>query len=266
MKKRVIEKSKKNYPDEFLFARLRSRLSENYPAKGFREIVWVHSVMNSKLFLTFYPFFVIIHLNKIVALLRYKFFQKEKRKTEEIFKETLFAREFKEFAIKIDSLEQIKLEATQFDIFLKFDFKKFQNIMENIGEVEDRLLAHIFFRLLKNTKQKAIKNFVSSYIDYINIKQVYKALKWHLEDIFLIDGGLCDKIIFLKIIDNSDETAFYDFLDGYFKEGFKELDIEILDILLIEKMLNEMKKYILDNNIGFLLYYLFYCHYLEITG
>lgn len=264
MKKLVIEKSSNIYPNEFLFARLRSRLSENYPKAGFGEIRWVHSTMNPKLFLIFYPFFIIIHLNKIVSILRYKFFQKEKTDIEEVFKNTLFSDEFKKFAFKTFYPNNVKEELTRnFDIFSNFNFKDYKNT----GEVEDKLLTQIILYLLKNTKHKVMKNFVSNYIDYLNIKQVYKILRWKLENRTLIDGGFCDKKIFLKIVDTSDMHVFYEFLNNYFKEGFKELDIEIMDILLIERMLNEARKYTLSNNTtGFLLYYLLYCYYLDITG
>jgi len=111
-----------------------------------------------------------------------------------------------------------------------------------------------------------MKNFIRAYIDQQNIKQTYKIMKWQLQTRQLIDGGFYDKGIFIKMIEMSDPDLFYDFLGKYFGENFKETDLEILDILLAEKMLNDLHKYLFeDNMVGFILYYLWYCYYSEIT-
>lgn len=264
MKNLVISYSGKNYPEEYLIARLRARLYNRYPEMGEREILWVHANMNDNLVYLFYPFFVIMELKRVIAILRYKLLERETRDIGVYLENSLLSKKLRAFLIKTDSIKKFKEELPY--VFSVVDKSVLKKNYEYSGELEDEIWASAINYLLKNTKQKTMKNFIRAYIDQQNIKQTYKIIKWQLQSRWLIDGGFYDKSIFIKMIEMSALDLFYDFLSRYFGENFKETDLEILDILLAEKVLNDLHKYLFeDNAVGFILYYLWYCYYSGIT-
>jgi hypothetical protein len=264
MKNLVIRYSGKNYPEEYLVARLRARLYNRYPEMGEREILWVHANMNNNLVYLFYPFFVIIELKRVIAILRYKLLERETRDIGVYLENSLLSKELRAFLLKADSIKRFKEGLPH--AFAVLDQYVLKRNYEYPGEMEDEIWVSVINYLLKNTKQKTMKNFIRAYIDQQNIKQAYKIMKWQLQTRQLIDGGFYDKSIFIKMIEMSALDLFYDFLSRHLGENFKETDLEILDILLAEKMLIDLRKYLFeDNTAGFILYYLWYCYYSGIT-
>jgi len=265
MKNSVIKYSGKNYPAEYLVSRLMARFYQDYPKRGAKEIVWVHSNMNAALIDMFYPFFAVMELKRIIIILRYKFFRGTEKNIEEIFKDSLLTEELKKFFIHVDSLKKLKEGLPEKVSVLKtLELKK---DYEFIGEMEDEIYSAAYIFLLNNAKNNLIKNFMRRYIDHANIKQTYKVLKWSLEKSHIINGGFIEKEIFTKIIEKGDKRDLYAFLDSYLGGGFNESDEDIMDILLIENMLNNLKQYRFgDNYKGFILYYLWNCHYKAATA
>lgn len=265
MKNLMISSSGKNYPAEYLVSRLMARLYQDYPKKGEKEIMWVHSNMNPKLVDMFYPFFVIMELKKIINLVRYKFFRGGERKVEEIFEESLLNDELKKFFLKTDSLDKIKDKLPEkLPVLQKLTLKK---NYEFFGEMEDEIYSAAYRFLLKSSKYKVINNFMRRYIDHANIKQTYKILKWNLDIKHILSGGFLDIKTFTKIIRKGDKRDLYSFLDSYLEEGFNESDTDILDILLLQNMLNSLRQFRFGENYkGFILYYLWNCHYKSVTA
>lgn len=264
MKKSVIKFSGKNYPPEYLVSRLMTRLYQDYPKRGEKEIMWVHSNMNAKLIDMFYPFFAVMELKRIINILRYKFFRGAEKKIEEIFEESLLTGELKKFFIKVDSLKEIKDELPEKVPILKTLVLK--NEYEFFGEMEDEIYSEAYMFLLDNAKNKIIENFMRRYIDHANIRQTYKVLKWNLEKSHMLNGGFLERETFTKIIGKGDKADLYIFLDSYLDGGFSESDVGIMDILLIENMLDNLRQFRFgDNYKGFVLYYLWNCHYKAVT-
>lgn len=265
MKNSVIKFSGKNYPAEYLVSRLTARLYQDYPKMGAKEIIWVHSNMNAKLMEMFYPFFAVMELKRIINILRYKFFRGTDKKIEEIFEESLLTEELKKFFIKVDSLKKIKDELPEKVPLLKT--LKLKKEYEFFGEMEDEIYSEAYRSLLNNAKNKIMENFMRRYIDHANIKQTYKVLKWNIEKSHILNGGFLGGETFTKIIEKGDKRDLYAFLDSYLDGGFSESDVGILDILLIENMLNNLSQFRFgDNYKGFILYYLWNCHYKAVTA
>jgi len=265
MKGLMIKYSEKNYPTEYLVSRLISRLHQEYPKKGEKEIIWVHSNMNAKLIDLFYPFFSIMELKNIIAILRYKFFRGLDSKIKEICEQSLLNEEVKKFFVKENSLRKIKDKLPEkIPILKRLVLKK---EYEFFGEMEDDIYCEAYRFLLKNVKSKIIENFMRKYIDYANIKITYKVLEWNLKSCHILNGGFLQKETFIKIIEKGDKSDLYRLLDSYFQGGFKEEDMDLLDIILIEDMLESLKRFRFgDNYKGFILYYLWVCYYKAITA
>jgi len=265
MKNSVIKFSGKNYPTEYLVSRLMTRLYQDYPKRGAKEIMWVHSNMNAKLTDMFYPFFAVMELKRVINILRYKFFRGTDKKIEEVFEESLLTEELKKFFIKVDSLKKIKDELPEKVPILKMLVLKKE--YEFFGEMEDDIYSEAYSFLLNSAKNKIIKSFMRRYIDHANIRQTYKVMKWNLEKSHIIKGGFLDRETFIKIIEKGDKRDLYAFLDSYLDGWFSESDVGILDILLIENMLDSLREFRLGNNYkGFILYYLWNCHYKAVTA
>lgn len=265
MKNSVIKLSGKNYPAEYLVSRLTARLYQDYPKRGAKEIIWVHSNMNAKLIEMFYPFFAVMEVKRVINILRYKFFRGTNKKIEEIFEESLLTEELKKFFIKVDSLKKIKDELPEkIPVLKKLVLKK---EYEFFGEMEDEIYSEAYRSLLDDAKNMIIKNFMRRFIDHANIRQTYKVLKWDIEKSHILDGGFLARETFTKIIEKGDKRDLYAFLDSYFDGGFSESDVGILDILLIENMLESLRQFRFgDNYKGFILYYLWNCHYKAVTA
>lgn len=265
MKNSVIKYSGKNYPGEYLMSRLMARIYQDYPKRGAKEIMWVHSNMNATLIDIFYPFFAVMELKRIIIILRYKFFRGSEKNIEEIFKDSLLTEDLKKFFINVDSLKKLKDELRgKVSILKTLELKK---DYEFFGEMEDEIYSAAYIFLLNNAKNNIMNNFMRRYIDHANIRQTYKVLKWNLEKSHIINGGFLEKEIFTEIFEKGDRRDLYSFLDSYLDEGFSETDEDILDILLIENMLNHLRQYRLgDNDKGFILYYLWNCHYKAATA
>ena len=283
MKDLLEEPLQRNYPEEYLIARIRGKRgrlikdwetlfyapdipgllrSSGYTSAGWsgllKRYIWIYSEMNDSLRSCFWPYFVWIEFKTLFISLRYiKAGYIEK--AQDILKISLLSQEIKKLVVsRRDFDSTVKELAVLLGGFYK-DFHAAEEIFLKKGLsgleifINNTLMEYLRFLKL----HEPLRSFILYLIDMRNIINTYKSIKWNIPFQDFIGGGRISHRILEELKNKGSLTGVLDMVRSI--TGFSG---EVEDSLLkgLGRMLRKMS-YEPDGK-GLILYYL-WCLYIE---